>query len=185
MLLQEHYAEEPWKVLVCCILLNQTGRTQVDKVLDAGFFDTYSTPKKLGHAEVKPLIEILTPLGLQNRRTGTLRDFGRAWPRVWNDRKENISGMPERYEIMSLPGCGEYACDSFAIFVVGDYTKFTSGDKEIKNWLEMQVLEMDVQLEEDEDLTDLDERYEIERRIYAFRTLLNTAPPVEIEEEVI
>ena len=50
-LLQEVYQDDAWKMLVCCILLNLTKRTQVDIIRDE-LFTLYPTPNKMKNANI-------------------------------------------------------------------------------------------------------------------------------------
>jgi endonuclease III len=60
-LIQEDYLNDPWKMLVCCILLNQTTNQQVRKVLQA-VFELIPNPRAasicnpISLAEVKALV---------------------------------------------------------------------------------------------------------------------------------
>ena len=56
-LLQEVYQDDPWKMLVCCILLNVTHRRQVDKVRDK-LFTRYPTATQMAFAADDELSEM-------------------------------------------------------------------------------------------------------------------------------
>ena len=101
-LLQEIYQEDPWKMLVCCILLNLTKRQQVDGVRHE-LFSKYPTEYEMMEADEDELSEILKPLGLYKRRAKTLIKFSWMWVSGFNDVKE-------------LHGIGQYAKDSLEIF---------------------------------------------------------------------
>ena len=101
-LLQEIYQEDPWKMLVCCILLNLTKRQQVDGVRNE-LFSKYPTEYEMMEADEDELSEILKPLGLYKRRAKTLIKFSWMWVSGFNDVKE-------------LHGIGQYAKDSLEIF---------------------------------------------------------------------
>ena len=73
-LLQEIYQKDPWKMLVCCILLNLTKRQQVDGIRDE-LFTKYPTEYEMMEADEKELSEILQPLGLHKKRAKTLIKF--------------------------------------------------------------------------------------------------------------
>jgi methyl-CpG-binding domain protein 4 len=133
LLLQEVYADDPWRLLVCCILLNQTTRRQVDGVRGP-LFERWPTAMVMAYAFVPELTERLKPLGLQNRRAAILRDMSSAW--VVYERLPNEGMPPPEWYVASLPGVGEYALDSYRIFVLKDISRFCSGDKEIRAWAE-------------------------------------------------
>lgn len=95
-----HY---PWRVLVCCALLNRTGRAQVRAVFEA-FFAAYPEPRALlsaGHE----LADLLRPLGMQHRRAALLRRLT----------EDVVAGRPPA----ECHGVGPYAMDALAIFVEG------------------------------------------------------------------
>jgi methyl-CpG-binding domain protein 4 len=103
-LLQEIYRDDPWKVMVCCIFLNQTTRKQVDKIRE-DFFSKWQTPEELSKADPNEVIEMIRPLGFYNRRTQTLIRFSREWiEKKWKSPIE-------------LHGIGQYALDSWKLFI--------------------------------------------------------------------
>ena len=107
LLLPEIYNEHPWRVLVCCIMLNCTSRKQVDRVRDE-FFKKYPTPTDVSLADSEEMAELLAPLGFRNRRTHTIKRFSRDWTTLeWKEPKE-------------LYGIGKYAQDSWEIFMKGN-----------------------------------------------------------------
>jgi len=101
-LLQEIYQEDSWKMMVCCILLNLTKRTQVDIIRDE-LFKLYPTPKKMKSANIDRLSKLLQPLGLYNKRAQSLKRFSKEWIR-------GFKSVDELY------GIGQYAKDSWEIF---------------------------------------------------------------------
>jgi len=107
LLLQEIYNEHPWRVLVCCIMLNCTSRKQVDQVRDE-FFERYPTPEDVTTADPEEMSELISPLGFKNKRTSTIRRFSSDWISLdWKEPKE-------------LYGIGKYAQDSWEIFMKGN-----------------------------------------------------------------
>ena len=70
-LLQEIYQDDPWKMLVCCILLNLTKRQQVDGIRHE-LFSKYPTEYEMMEANEDELSKILQPLGLYRKRAKTL-----------------------------------------------------------------------------------------------------------------
>jgi len=136
LLLQEHYASDPWKMLVCCILLNQTSRKQVDGVLD----ELFGAYPNAGHmASATPVLEeYIQPLGLWRRRAQTLPQFSEWWL-AHADRPALTGHM----HMMDPPGVGEYARDSWILFVEGPTPENVSialgdegwpADKELARW---------------------------------------------------
>jgi len=138
VLLQQYYQDDPWRILVTCILLNQTGRTQVDRVLDAGFFEKYKKSLSLAWAEIEELTAMIRPLGFQNVRAKRLKAMSLEWARLMNDRRGQ-RGWPPKEAVAKLTGIGDYALDSYCFFVLKDFTHFRSGDKELGEWLRNEV----------------------------------------------
>lgn len=134
LMLQEVYANDNWKMLVACILLNQTTRKQVD-IVRHQLFETYPDAMEMASAAPIILSAIIKPCGLQKRRAESIIKFSRAW----------IEWDPYT-DIIEYPGIGEYAQDSFNIFALGridEYVQWVNGeplitvkDKELKKYLE-------------------------------------------------
>tara|TARA_R110000782_G_scaffold256671_1_gene345766 strand:+ start:996 stop:1484 length:489 start_codon:yes stop_codon:yes gene_type:complete len=101
-LLQEVYQDDAWKMLVCCILLNLTKRTQVDIIRDE-LFTLYPTAHKMMNANQSELSKLLQPLGLYNRRARSLIKFSADYINGFNS-------------VDQLYGIGQYAKDSWEIF---------------------------------------------------------------------
>ena len=77
-MLQEDLWPDVWKILVACILHNQTSRKQVDKVYPKLFKD-YPDAMALSRADQKALSKLLKPLGLYNRRSKSLIKFSKSF----------------------------------------------------------------------------------------------------------
>lgn len=77
-LIQEDLWPDPWRILVACIMLNQTSRKQVECVLPE-FFERWSTPESFIDADPLDVRDVIKSLGFGNRRTAALkfmtRDF--------------------------------------------------------------------------------------------------------------
>jgi methyl-CpG-binding domain protein 4 len=103
-LLQEIYFPDEWKILTCCILLNQTTRKQVDNVRDE-FFKKFPTPQKLVQADSNEIIEVIQSLGFKNRRVINLQKMSEQYiGGNWN-------------EASDLFGIGKYGNDSYQMFI--------------------------------------------------------------------
>lgn len=121
MLLQEIYRQDPWKMLVGCILLNQTTRVQVDKIREE-LFSIWPDALEMGSADPEELARLIKPLGLYNRRARTLIKFSREWTdKEWQDPIE-------------LHGIGKYAQDSWEIFQKNNFSVQPT-DKELLSYL--------------------------------------------------
>tara|TARA_R100000808_G_C2155555_1_gene168655 strand:+ start:9516 stop:9941 length:426 start_codon:yes stop_codon:yes gene_type:complete len=124
-LLQEDYWPDQWKILVCCLLLNQTSRKQVDPMIDE-FFKKYPNAQAILDADELGLREILKPLGMYNRRINTLKKFSKGF----------LTGDWETAS--DLYGCGKYADDAWRIFCKGDWEHVQPTDHALNdyhNWL--------------------------------------------------
>ena len=121
-LLQEIYQDDPWKMLVCCILLNLTKRQQVDGIRHK-LFDKYPTEYKMIEADEDELSEILKPLGLYRKRAKTLIKFSWMWVNGFSD-------------VMELYGIGQYARDSWEIFQMNNMD-VTPTDKVLLAYLDI------------------------------------------------
>ena len=118
-LIQEDYIDDPWKMMVACILLNRTTGTQVKKVLPL-LFERFPTARVMANAPVEQLTVLISGLGLENRRTVTLKWMSHWWGRV---------------PLYALPGIGEYALDSYNIFV-NSRLDIQPKDKKLRNYLD-------------------------------------------------
>ena len=106
-LLQEIYNEHPWRMLVCCIMLNCTSRKQVDRVRDE-FFKKYPDANVAKEADRAEMAELIASLGFKNRRANTIVRFSNDWVnQEWSEPSE-------------LYGIGKYAQDSWEIFQKGN-----------------------------------------------------------------
>jgi len=129
--LQEKFKDDPWKMLVSCMLLNLTSRRHVDKVIDQ-LFEKFPTANRMEAATPEAIGEIIRPCGLWRTRSVTLQKMSGHWSRM--KLAFPFQDPPER-EVARMPGVGPYALDSYRFFVLADTSRFESGDKELANWL--------------------------------------------------
>tara|TARA_Y100001937_G_scaffold47693_1_gene66737 strand:+ start:470 stop:874 length:405 start_codon:yes stop_codon:yes gene_type:complete len=122
-LLQEIYQDDPWKMLVCCILLNLTKRQQVDGIRHE-LFSRYPTEYHMIEADEEELAELLKPLGLYRRRAKTLIKFSWMWVNGFNN-------------VMELHGVGQYASDSWEIFQMNN-VRIKPKDKVLQEYLRVE-----------------------------------------------
>lgn len=123
-LIQWHVRDDPWKVLVVCVFCNQTRRLSAEPLIWK-FFELWPTATEAAKADRQLLASLLKPLGLQNRRAGTLIKLSQAYMRDdWSDPRE-------------LPGVGDYAGAAWDIFVEGRWQEIDEPkDHALKNyWL--------------------------------------------------
>ena len=102
-LIQEDYLEDPWKMLVCCILLNQTTNQQVRKVLSP-LFEVIPNPALAWSLNPEILQEIIRSPGFSRIKSERIQRLSQKW----------IQGFES---VLELPGVGKYASDSWEIFI--------------------------------------------------------------------
>lgn len=122
-LFQETYASDPWKLLCCVIMLNQTNGRQLESVHGV-LFDRWSTAIALATADYHRVVETVAPLGLQNRRARQLIRMSAAYSSFWDGKDPN-----------DLPGIGRYGSDSYRVFIRREHSIEVT-DKELKKYLE-------------------------------------------------
>jgi len=102
-LIQEDFTHNPWKMLVCCILLNQTSNVQVRKVLD-DLFNLIPNPPSAVSADPVKIESVIRSTGFSKIKTDRIQRLSSMW----------LSGFSS---VSQLPGVGKYASDSWEIFV--------------------------------------------------------------------
>ena len=120
-LIQHDYLDNRWKMLICCILLNQTTNQQVRKILDP-LFELIPDPESCVNADPTKIAEIIKPTGFYNIKAARIQKLSKKWIEGFEDPRE-------------LPGVGKYAMESWEIFV-NKKTDFTPSDKKLKMYLE-------------------------------------------------
>jgi adenine-specific DNA glycosylase len=121
--IQEQQIGQPhecWRILVGCILLNLTHGRQVRPILHT-MFTNFPGPRTLVEADdeaLRPLIHMLRPLGLYNRRLAALRAMSGDYVKLWQDRSPRENAVDGTWALQ-LYGCGQYAVDSLNVFVYG------------------------------------------------------------------
>lgn len=75
-LIEELLTDDPWKLLIGCIMLNQTTRSQMDPVLHV-FLERFPTAAVAAAASVEEMTQVVAPLGLQERRPIAIIRFSR------------------------------------------------------------------------------------------------------------
>lgn len=120
-LIQHDYIDDPWKMLVSCILLNQTTNGQVKKILE-DLFLYIPTPEIASNADPEMIAHIIKSTGFQNVKSKRIIGLSQKWIQGFNSPKD-------------LPGVGKYALESWEIFV-NKKTDFTPSDKKLKMYLD-------------------------------------------------
>jgi methyl-CpG-binding domain protein 4 len=103
ILIQEDYLDNPWKMMVCCILLNQTNNKQVRPILSS-VFELIPDPISTIGCEPERLAAVIKTTGFQNIKSSRIIKLSQKW----------IDGFQD---VKDLPGIGQYGKDSWEIFV--------------------------------------------------------------------
>ena len=115
----------PWQHMVGVIMLNQTGRKPVKTVLPE-FLARWPDPVSFLTSSPEEVIEVITPLGMYNKRQNTLRRMSEDFL-TWNGDDATM-----------LYGIGKYGSDSYEIFFKSNYTVQPT-DKELIRYLKEEV----------------------------------------------
>jgi adenine-specific DNA glycosylase len=119
-LIQTHYPGDAWKIMISCILLNQTTNQQVRPVI-VNFFKSFPTPDLIKESSLTKISGILQPTGFQNVKAARIVKF----TQVWNSGERNPN---------NFPGIGPYGRDAWKIFIEGK-TDFVACDKKLNLYL--------------------------------------------------
>ena len=120
VLIQEDYLDDPWKMMVCCICLNQTNNKQVRPILDI-LFSIIPDPNSAILCEIEMISECLKSTGFQNVKAERIKKMSRKWIEGFSDPSE-------------LPGIGKYGQDSWDIFINGNIERETE-DRKLRLYL--------------------------------------------------
>lgn len=122
-LIQEKYWPDGWKILVCCLCLNLTKRVQMEPVVEE-MFQRWPTPQSLAAAPDADLEDLIRPLGMQRKRTQTLKRMSAEYAAGgWKRAKE-------------LHGIGKYGDDAYRIFILGDWRAVQPNDHALNDYHE-------------------------------------------------
>ena len=114
-LIQEKYWPDPWKILVCCLCLNLTTRKQMEPVVEV-LFQKWPDADSLSKANDADLEEVIKTLGMQKKRTQTLKKMSAQFHEgKWSN-------------VLQLHGVGKYASDAYRIFVLGEWQSVQPND---------------------------------------------------------
>lgn len=116
-----------WQHMVGVIMLNQTHRQAVKRVLPE-FLSCWDTCEKFIHSTPEEVYAVIRPLGLVVVREKRIRKMSEQYL-TW-----------DRNDAKVLYGIGKYGSDSYEIFFKHNYT-VEPADKELKRYLEDLVYE--------------------------------------------
>lgn len=119
-LLEEQLYDDPWKLLVACMLLNKTSNKQVRNVIWK-LFELVPNAQAAVEADETKIEAIIQPLGLFRKRSKAIKRFSQEYlEKDWTSPEE-------------LHGIGTYAADAYAIFCVPEaWKEVEPEDKELK-----------------------------------------------------
>ncbi|KAK9816537.1 hypothetical protein WJX72_001655 [[Myrmecia] bisecta] len=122
-LIEEQLYDNPWKLLLACLLLNKTTGVQVRKVLWK-LLALISTPEAAVKADVSQIQDIIQPLGLFRKRALAIQRFSHEFlTKQW-------------VNPMELHGIGQYAADAYYIFCRGEWESVQPTDKDLLRYHE-------------------------------------------------
>ncbi|CAM9199806.1 unnamed protein product [Ectocarpus fasciculatus] len=122
-LIEELLTDDPWKLLIGCIMLNQTTRSQMDPVL-VRFLEKFPTADVAAAASVDEMTRVVAPLGLQERRPIAIIRFSQEYlSKAWTNVKE-------------LYWVGDYAADAHKIFIERKWREVQPDDHALNWWVE-------------------------------------------------
>jgi methyl-CpG-binding domain protein 4 len=122
-LIQEKYWPDGWKILVCCLCLNLTTRKQMEPVV-AKMFELWPDASSLAQADDVVLEDLIRPLGMQKKRTQTLKRMSAQY----------VSGNWKQAK--DLHGIGKYGDDAYRIFILGDWRNVVPNDHALNDYHE-------------------------------------------------
>lgn len=123
-IIQEDYKDDPWKVLVCCILLNQTNNKQVRPLIEE-FFIKWPTSFHVEKEDTLEISQFIRTAGFQNLKAKRLKEFSEVWSKGERD--------PDKF-----PGVGKYGKEAWRIFILNDHG-FIPSDKKLRMYLETNI----------------------------------------------
>uniref|UniRef100_A0A803R9P5 HhH-GPD domain-containing protein n=1 Tax=Cannabis sativa TaxID=3483 RepID=A0A803R9P5_CANSA len=107
-LLQEDHVDDPWRVLVICMLLNRTTGIQAKQVI-SDLFNLCPNAKVASEVSSGEIEKIIQPLGLFRKRAVMIKRFSQEYlEESWT-------------HVTQLHGIGKYAADAYAIFCTGKW----------------------------------------------------------------
>lgn len=118
-LIQEDLFPNRWLIIVSCMMLNQTSRKQVDKVLPE-FIQRWQTPEDIINASLDDIQNTVKPLGFKKRRSELLVAMSQDFLcKQWKN-------------VIELRGVGEYAARAYSIFCLNDLGETEPNDGALK-----------------------------------------------------
>lgn len=123
-LIEEQLYEDPWKLLVACMLLNKTSSKQVRDVIWK-LFQIIPDATTASMIDERAIEDVIRPLGLFRKRSRAIKKFSKEFlEKDWKTPEE-------------LYGIGKYGADAYAIFCVPDaWREVNPEDKDLRLYLQ-------------------------------------------------
>ncbi|PSN37521.1 hypothetical protein C0J52_14909, partial [Blattella germanica] len=122
-LVQEVLYHDEWQLLVATMFLHKTSCHMAIPRLWV-FLNKWNSPQAVCEGDVREIIDVLKPLGLQEKRAVLIKQMSEAYLRGnW----ENVA---------ELPGIGTYGMDSHSIFCKGNWKSVNPTDKKLRKYKE-------------------------------------------------
>jgi endonuclease III len=111
-LIQEDYTNDPWKILVCAILVRRC-RGSVAKAMARILFKWHPTAEDfMVMHDAEKIFALLQPLGFGRVRTEGIIQLTKAYV--------ELDDPYSLLDIAALPQVGNYALESYTIFILGE-----------------------------------------------------------------
>lgn len=125
-LLEELTCDDPWKLLLTCMLLNKTTRRQVDPVL-FDFLNRWPNYEALLQPSVKlKAVELcVEPCGLHQKRARNIVSFSRQFRELVKAGVDTRALKEE--QVFSMSMLGEYSWDAYRLFILGEVISCRDG----------------------------------------------------------
>lgn len=124
-LIQERYADDPFRMLSSCILASRTSGGFIIRRVISDFFEAYPSPTAVINGDTNDMATMLHPLGLNRERTMKRFAIDFLSPE-WTDGR-----------VSRLHGCGNFAQNSWDVFCHGRYQQVLrdkKGDRNVKSY---------------------------------------------------
>ncbi|CAM9151242.1 unnamed protein product [Discosporangium mesarthrocarpum] len=122
-LIEEMLTDDPWRLLLSCIMLNQTTRSQVDPVL-VKFLARFPDAPSVLKGSLDEVAAIVAPLGLQEKRPRAIIRFSDEYlNKPWQTPTE-------------LHWVGKYGADAYKIFINREWKDIQASDHALNWWVE-------------------------------------------------
>ena len=127
-LLQEHYNDCPWKLLVSCCLMSRVSSAAVKEKAIALFFKSFPTPTDTLAAEPSDVFPIIAPLGLFETRFKSIIEVSKRF-----------LTMSPMFQVgltkeLKIYGIGVFGFDSFNIFCRDYGSEMSPADKNLQSY---------------------------------------------------